>query len=594
MRYRMRPTDGQSSDGLVVFRWLRLAGVGWVCLSLPVVSWAASYADTPRSYVLVFVVLACGFYTTPGLVVGVYAFRRVPADARPAFGVLYLGLALLYAIGWAMLAGLAFGWTWANVLGVPAVAVCGMAHIVGLAMLVRTRSGRRALSVDIVEAVAAVVAVTAPLVVLWWPAVVGAEHAWFTVPAALTLVFTVAGLYWTAVLCVRLGSRKSPFVLGALALAGAGSVNAALQTAQGVSGFTLPAPPLIALTCLTLSLYLLVPLHAPELLPPGLSRLPPQAQVRGTRLATVVGLVGLGALLVATALVADERPWTVAFALGVVSLLFVLAAVRQLAAFGETRRLYRQVELASEERGRLLTQMVERSAHDRRRFAGQLHEQAVSAAASFATLAGAGSTPSTGSALLAEASALVRGELGRHADALRDLVLALRAAGSARPAAQARLATPIAAHVASVYGDGPMPRLTVEIGEGLVLDWVTEAVVLQIVHEAVHNVWRHSQATAVDVTIDVDAGAVRVQVADDGVGFAPADVTEGAGVTSMRSSVAVVGGALSITSTPGTGTVVTAHVQSPSGPLPDPQPAGADPAPVVSLRLVPDLPADPA
>jgi hypothetical protein len=63
-------------------------------------------------------------------------------------------------------------------------------------MLVRSRSGRRALTVDVVEAVAAVVALTAPLVVLWGPAAVGAEAAWFTVPAALTLVFTVAGIYW--------------------------------------------------------------------------------------------------------------------------------------------------------------------------------------------------------------------------------------------------------------------------------------------------------------------------------------------------------------------------------------------------------------
>jgi hypothetical protein len=93
----------------------------------------------------------------------------------------------------------------ANALGLPLVALGGGLKITGLAMLVRSRSGRRALTVDVVEALAAVVALTAPLVVLWGPAVVGAEASWFTVPAALTLVFTVAGIYWTAVLCVRMG-----------------------------------------------------------------------------------------------------------------------------------------------------------------------------------------------------------------------------------------------------------------------------------------------------------------------------------------------------------------------------------------------------
>jgi signal transduction histidine kinase len=426
------------------------------------------------------------------------------------------------------------------------------------------------------------------LAVLWGPAVVQAEHVWFTVPAALTLVFCVAGVYWTTVLCVRLGSDTRPFAVCALVLACVGTVNAGLQTAQGVSGFSLPVPPLIAFNCLTISLYLLVPLYAPQLLPPGLSRLPPQAQVRGARLATVVALAGLGGLLAATALVADERPWSVGFALGVVSLLFVLAAIRQLAAFGETRRLYRQVELASEERGRLLAQMIERAAHDRRRVAGQLHEQAVSAAASFATLAGSGAWPADGSPLAAEASALVRGELGRHADALRHLVLALRSSGDDRPGAT-RLATPIAAHVASLYGDGPAPDLDVRIAEDLRLDWVTETVVLQIVHQAVRNVWCHSQATSVDIVIRGAGDAVEVRVADDGVGFDPAAVPVGAGIASMRSSVAVVDGTVTVSSSPGEGTSVTARVAGsgearghPPGPVPG---AGAPP----SLRLVPPL-----
>jgi signal transduction histidine kinase len=552
-----RPAQG-GKDALVVFPYVRHLGIAWVCLTVPLVTWAATTVDSANDYIFVLIYLACGTYTSPALVVGFYTARRA-RECAMAFRLLYAGLVVMWIIGVGMLVGVRTGWHWANVLGLPLVALSGGLKITGLAMLVRSRSGRRALTVDVVEAVAAVVALTAPLVVLWGPAVVGAEASWFTVPAALTLVFTVAGIYWTAVLCVRLGPGPRMFGACALALSVAGTVNVALQTAQGVSDFTLPAPPLIFFNALTVSMYFLVPLYSPRLMGPGLGRLPLQAQVRGARLATALPLAGVAALLGATALVAGERPWTVAFALGVVALLCVLAALRQLAAIGETRRLYRQVEVASEERGRLLSQMLERSVHDRRHFARQLHEQAVSAAASFATLAGAGYEPAGGSALVTEASVLVRGELGRHADSLRDLMMAIRPPDGDRRSDE-RLRTPIAVHFASVYGDGLSPHVRVSVDGDLVLDWVTETVVLQIVHEALHNVWRHSDACEVQVTIEPDAGVVHLRVQDDGEGFDPDAVPEGPGIVSMRASAAVVGGTLTVLSRPGKGTTIDARL----------------------------------
>src|SRR5262245_9438512 len=559
---RWWPWQRPAQDGrgaLLVFPYVRHLGIAWVCVTVPLVTWAATTVDSAGDYIFVLIYLACGTYTSPALVVGFYTARRA-RECRVAFRLLYAGLVVMWTIGVGMLIGVRTGWHWANVLGLPLVALSGSLKITSLAMLVRSRSGRRALTVDVVEALAAVVALTAPLAVLWGPAVVGAEASWFTVPAALTLVFTVAGIYWAAVLCVRMGPGPRMFGACALALSIAGTVNVALQTAQGVSGFTLPAPPLIFVNALTVSMYFLVPLHAPRLMGPGLGRLPLQAQVRGARLATALPLAGLAALLGATVLVARERPWTVAFALGVVALLCVLAALRQLAAIGETRRLYRQVEVASEERGRLLSQMLERSVHDRRHFARQLHEQAVSAAASFATLAGAGYAPTGGSPPVTEASVLVRGELGRHADSLRDLMMAIRPPDGDRRS-EARLRTPIAAHFASVYGDGLSPHLGVSVDGDLVLDWVTETVVLQIVHEALHNVWRHSDACEVHVTLEPDDdGAVRLRVRDDGEGFDPDTVAEGPGIVSMRASAAVVGGTVTVTSRPGEGTTVDARL----------------------------------
>src|SRR5690606_11278853 len=131
-----------------------------------------------------------------------------------------------------------------------------------------------------IEAATAVAAVTAPLAVVWGPAIADAEAPWLAYPSATATVCTIAGIYWTLMLFVRLGPGRGPFEAGAVALACLGAANAALQTAQGVVGFELPAPPLIALNGLCFSMYLLIPLNAPSLLPSGLDQLPPQSQVR--------------------------------------------------------------------------------------------------------------------------------------------------------------------------------------------------------------------------------------------------------------------------------------------------------------------------
>ena len=374
---------------------------------------------------------------------------------------------------------------------------------------------------------------------------VDAEHAWFTVPAASALIPHVWGAYWAVSLAVRLGPGRKAFESFAVVMALGGTFNVLLQTAQGVSGFTLPAPPLIAAMCVCASMYLLIPLFIPAMLRPGLDRLPPEAQVRGGWLAPSVALSGTAALLAATATVAGERPWAVPFALGVVTLLLVLAGLRQVAGAKETKRLYRQVEEASDERRQLLTQMLERSLHDRRRFAGQLHDQAVSAYASFSALAGPGPRPAPGLAgVVAKASEVMRGDLARHADSLQELLLAMSplegAPAPGRPGEGLR--TPIAAFLAGAYGDRRPPRLTVEVAEPLHLDWVTETVLLQVVQDALHNVWRHSQARAVAVSVARDGDAVVVHVADDGVGFDPATVEQESGLAAMRASATVLGG----------------------------------------------------
>jgi signal transduction histidine kinase len=540
---------------------LRRLGVIWVCVTVPLITVASTFVHDQASYIFVFVFLASGCFTTPALVVAWPSVRWAPEQDRGAFRLWYLALGLTYLTGVAMLAGLVDPSATANALGLPLVAVIAALFTVGVVRLVRNRSGHRALSIDVIEAAMSLVAVVSPCVLVWGDSVLGADAAWFAVPAALATIALVSGAYWTLVLLVRMGPGAGPREICHVTLTVLGVADAGAQVAQGVSGFTLPAPPLIALHATCMAMLLLIPLHQPRTVLRGLDRLPPQAQVRGGGLAALLTLAGLPVLLVATAWQADRKPWATSYSLGVVTLLLVLAALRHLATVRETRRLYARVERASDERRELLARMMQRADDDRHRVAAQLHEQAVSAYASFVSFIQACGAPgpTASSSPLAGASAVVRDDLARHADSLRHLMLAIQPLESGRTGSET-LAAPIQAYVYSLYDDRRAPRLTVDIADGLVLDWITETIVLRIVQEAVRNVWRHSGAAAVDVSIGMGARGVEVRVTDDGVGFDPAASLFESGIAAMRSFAAVMEGDLRVDSAPGAGTTVMARL----------------------------------
>ncbi len=76
-----------------------------------------------------------------------------------------------------------------------------------------------------------------------------------------------------------------------------------------------------------------------------------------------------------------------------------------------------------------------------------------------------------------------------------------------------------------------------------------------LLKEALHNVAKHSSAQRAHVRLEVAAGALRIEVADDGVGFA-ADQEDagGRGLHSLRERAARLGGTLQIQAAPGAGT----------------------------------------
>jgi signal transduction histidine kinase len=91
-----------------------------------------------------------------------------------------------------------------------------------------------------------------------------------------------------------------------------------------------------------------------------------------------------------------------------------------------------------------------------------------------------------------------------------------------------------------------------------------ETAIYRIVQEALTNVVKHAEASTVSVVVTRGDGTVRVVIEDDGVGFTPGHIREGAlGLVGMRERVGLLGGRLEIDSSHGRGTALV--VELPNG-----------------------------
>jgi signal transduction histidine kinase len=88
----------------------------------------------------------------------------------------------------------------------------------------------------------------------------------------------------------------------------------------------------------------------------------------------------------------------------------------------------------------------------------------------------------------------------------------------------------------------------------------TEHAVLRLVQEALSNAIKHAEPELVEVRLLREAGAVRVEIHDDGVGFDPSAVagSHGMGLRLMRERAEELGGTFDLRTSPGQGTMVGA------------------------------------
>lgn len=190
----------------------------------------------------------------------------------------------------------------------------------------------------------------------------------------------------------------------------------------------------------------------------------------------------------------------------------------------------------------------------RRRLARDLHDEVGSNLAAIARLSELGAGQPT------TASADDWQEVGRIAQESMDGMREVLWLAGAREEAGPDLASHVLRLVDRLLG-GLTVRWSTPL-EALPANWSSAArrEVFLIIKESLTNVVRHAQATAVDLTLVGDADGLRLEIRDDGRGFAANTASGGLGLTSLRERARTLGGTLVIESAPGKGTRIALSV----------------------------------
>lgn len=144
------------------------------------------------------------------------------------------------------------------------------------------------------------------------------------------------------------------------------------------------------------------------------------------------------------------------------------------------------------------------------------------------------------------------------ADELRAVVVELRPAALDEDGLLATLRTQ-----AQVLGRAHTAHVSFSHGKVRALPAAQEEVVLRVAQEAMHNALRHADASAVTVRLEARGRGAVLRITDDGRGFDPSAVRRAGrhlGLVSMRDRADGVGGALTVESAPGKGTVIEMEV----------------------------------
>jgi PAS domain S-box-containing protein len=152
----------------------------------------------------------------------------------------------------------------------------------------------------------------------------------------------------------------------------------------------------------------------------------------------------------------------------------------------------------------------------------------------------------------------IRHELSEEADSLRRLMSGLRP-----PLLEERGLVPAIRETLSKFGDEQSveTEFTSHVQTEVPTD--LETLAYRIVQEALSNAGKHAAASRLSVSIEADAGQLRLEIGDDGVGFDSGQTRDylrmgRVGLASMRERVELANGTFMVHSTPGRGTTILA------------------------------------
>ena len=136
-------------------------------------------------------------------------------------------------------------------------------------------------------------------------------------------------------------------------------------------------------------------------------------------------------------------------------------------------------------------------------------------------------------------------------ETLRAYIFQLKTPPDARPALDDRLQE-LVFRMGSAYPSNV--RLELDITD--VNDDNLEDQILSIVTEAFSNALRHSAGTNIDVQVKTGSDGVSIRVTDNGIGFDTRSPTTGMGLANIAARAEKIGGALTLRSQPGDGSVI--------------------------------------
>ena len=272
------------------------------------------------------------------------------------------------------------------------------------------------------------------------------------------------------------------------------------------------------------------------------------AQLRGedyTSMASVpmVTLAGevVGVLNLHTA---QRRDW------GSADLALLESTASMVAGAVHTARLVRRLELRQNELQALAARLVHAEEQERARLARELHDGVSQriAALSFhlsAAQEALADDPGAAAHQLRRASELVALTAAETRSAVRAL----------RPPLLDDLGLEAGLRALARGLPGVDVDVDVQV-EAAVLDPVQETALYRIAQEALHNVVKHADSSAVWLRLVDEATQVVLEVSDDGCGTVPTAGSDTHGLTSMRDRARLLGARLEVEGRPGEGTTV--------------------------------------